>query len=67
MCAETPLTEENVLRIVDNRLKEVFTFIVDASDEVINSTGATEEEKNAFLWVQSLIGVTRDEFMEGRA
>ena len=65
--SKPPLTEDDVRKIVDVRLKEVFTFMVDTADETINSPGATEEEKNAFLWVQSLIGVTRDEYMEGRA
>lgn len=61
------LTEDDVRRIIDERLKEVFTFMVDASDEAIKSPASTEAEKNAFVWIQSLIGATRDEYMEGRA
>lgn len=60
-----PLTEEDVRRIVDDRLKEVFTFMVDTADEVITSSETPKWEKEMFGYIQSICGVTRDQFLEG--
>lgn len=61
------LSEDDVRRIINERLKEVFAFMVEITEETIKYPDTPEDEKSAFVWFQSIVGVTLEQHLGGEA